>query len=205
MGEIKPKGKVILVTGFLFSDLKVHDELLRELEGLWGPVGRRSDVLPFDFTSYYEDEMGPHLKRQFIAFADLFEAEGLRGTKIASNVMEENLSIEGRRRVNIDPGFLDLSKIVVASTKDATYRVYLGEGIYAQSMLRFEKGSYRPWPWTYPDYRSEAAISFFNSVRADYRAGSIKKGTANRAETDSSFRLTFNMSAGSICPLIDLA
>jgi len=173
MGTMVEKGNVILVAGLLVPHEEAMEALIRESEKLWGPVSHRSEIFDFDFTDYYEREIGPHLKRQFVAFDTPIRPDTLRESKIMSNELEARLSVGGRRRANVDPGYLDLSKLVVASTKDATYRVYLGEGIYAQPMLWYEKGSYHPWPWAYPDYRTAFAISFFNKVRTDYRAKAL--------------------------------
>ncbi len=170
MGIPAEAGNVILVAGLLARREEAMEGFIGESEKIWGPVSHRSEIFDFDFTDYYEREMGPRLRRQFIAFAPTVRPDALRELKIMSNELEARLSIGGGRRANIDPGYLDLSKLVVASTKDATYRVYLGGGIYAQPMLWYEKGSYHPWPWAYPDYRTSLAISFFNKVRMDYRA-----------------------------------
>ena len=172
MGAIRKKERVILVAGLLLRDEEALRELLeKELERLWGPISHRSEEVDFNFSDFYEKEMGPKLKRQFVAFQEPFYAGGLLQAKLNSNEVEDRLVISGGRRANVDPGYLDLSKVVIASTKDATYRVYMGGGIYSQSMLRYEGGSYHPWAWTYPDYRSEMAISFFNRVRSDYKKG----------------------------------
>ncbi len=170
MGAIRNKERVILVAGLLLKNDEALRQLLeKELEKLWGPMSHGSEEVDFSFSDYYEKEMGVKLKRRFVAFQEPFYAGNLLQAKLNSNEIEERLAISRKRRVNVDPGYLDLSKVVVASTKDATYRVYLGEGIYAQSMLRYEGGSYHPWKWTYPDYRSEMAIAFFNRVRSDYK------------------------------------
>jgi len=181
MGQIIAKDDVILVAGLLASGAQAMEELIGELETLWGPVAHKSGLLDFDFTDYYEREMGAHLTRQFISFEKPVRPETLKEAKITSNELEARLSVEGKRRVNVDPGHLDLSKLIVASTKDATYRVYLDGGLYAQSMLYYEKGSYRPWPWTYADYRTEFAISFFNKVRGDYKSGA-RPGEGEKSE-----------------------
>jgi hypothetical protein len=173
-GETPPHGAV-LVAALLVRDQGLLEAAVCEIARFWGPVIRRSELLDFMFTDYYDAEMGSPLIRQFASFGTPHRPEELREWKVASNALEGRLAVDGRRRVNIDPGYLDMSKVVVASTKDATYRVFLGQGIYAQPMLRYEKGSFRPWPWTYPDYRTREAISFFNNVRADYRAG-MQKG-----------------------------
>jgi hypothetical protein len=170
MGAISEKEKVVLVAAVLRQDTEESGLLLEEeLEKLWGPIRQRSASIDFDFSNYYEKEMGASLKRQFVGFSNYVPAEMLADAKVKSNALERRLSIEGNRRFNIDPGYLAFSKVVVASTKDATYRVYLGKRIYAQPMLLYEEGSYHPWPWTYPDYRCKTAISFFNSVRSDYK------------------------------------
>lgn len=86
--------------------------------------------------------------------------------------------MNGQRTVNIDPGYLTMTKLVLMSTKDAPSRVYIGDGIYGQAMMLYFEGSYRPWEWTYPDYREASAIAFFNKVRSAYknqiRAGRTK-------------------------------
>ncbi len=169
MGRIIAKDNMALVAGLLAPGAAAMGDLIGEVETLWGPVAHRSELLDFDFTDYYEREIGPGLKRQFIAFSTPVRPETLQESKVVSNELETRLSVGGKRRVNVDPGHLDLSKLIVASTKDATYRVYLGGGIYAQPMLWYEKGNFHPWPWTYQDYRTEVAISFFNKVRGDYK------------------------------------
>ncbi|MCX6357700.1 MAG: DUF4416 family protein [Candidatus Aureabacteria bacterium] len=169
MGRTVEKEAVVLVAALLARDDAALARLHRELQDPWGPISFSSGPMPFDFTGYYAKEMGDGLRRQFIAFARPVSAGTLRGAKIESNWIEERLSAGGMRSVNIDPGYLDLAALVVASTKEATYRVYLGEGIYAQPMLYFERGSFRPWQWTYRDYRVESTIAFFNQVRERYK------------------------------------
>lgn len=170
MGRAALKKDTALVAGLLANDGEILATAVRELETHWGPLGLASAVFDFDFTDYYEKEFGPRLRRQFVAFAEKFPPEALRGAKIWCNELEERFSRAGRRSVNIDPGYLDLGTVVLASTKDATYRVYLGDGIYAQPMLYYEKGTFHPWPWTYPDYRTREAVLFFNQVRREHRA-----------------------------------
>ncbi|MCX6353379.1 MAG: DUF4416 family protein [Candidatus Aureabacteria bacterium] len=178
MGKAVSRDAVVLIAGLLARDTESLDQALRETERLWGEASHKSEAVGFSFTDYYEAEMGPCLRRQFIAFSCTVSSETLRDAKVRTNRIEERLSVAGRRTLNIDPGYLDLGTLVLASTKDATYRVYLGDGIYAQPMLYFEKGSFRPWPWTYPDYRTEGTILFFNTVRAHYKMGKIGRPVA---------------------------
>jgi hypothetical protein len=85
--------------------------------------------------------------------------------KLRTNTLERELSSCGKRAVNIDPGYITLSKAVLATTKNYSHRIYLREGIYAEITLAWEKGTFTPRPWTYPDYRTDTAVSFFNRAR----------------------------------------
>jgi hypothetical protein len=169
MGMPRGKEPVVRVAALLSPAGDDPGRLLESLEALWGPLARVSEPVDFRFTRFYEREMGPGLARRFAAFANPAPADSLREWKTAGNALEAEYAVRGSRRANVDPGYLDLNAVVVASVKDAAYRVYLGRGIYAQPMLRFEAGSFRAWPWTYPDYATPSAIGFFNAVRAGYR------------------------------------
>jgi hypothetical protein len=89
--------------------------------------------------------------------------------KLKTNDLEERWRAAQGRQVNLDPGYVGYTKLVLASTKDASHRVYLGQGIYAEATLQFVRGSFQPWPYTYRDYAEPAAIEFFNRVRERYR------------------------------------
>ena len=169
MGQIKIPQPVKLISGLLAQDGGWLEQGRAALAERFGPVNLESEVIPFDFTSYYEKELGKNVLRQYISFENLIPPGELAPIKLAANEMEAGLSGGGSRKVNLDPGYLDLSKMVLATTTDATHRVYLGEGIYAQSTLFFKKGTFRPWEWTYPDYREQSPIDFFNRVRAAYK------------------------------------
>ncbi len=176
MGEIKIPQPVKLIFGLLAGDEGRLEQGRAALAERFGPVDLESEVIPFDFTSYYEKELGKDVLRQYISLKNLISPGELASIKLATNELEVELSGGGSRKVNLDPGYLDLSKMVLATTKDATYRVYLGDGIYAQSTLFFKDGSFRPWGWTYPDYRQEAAVTFFNRVREVYKKQLREKG-----------------------------
>ena len=78
-------------------------------------------------------------------------------------------TLGGKRRVNIDPGYISQSKLVLATTKDHSHRIYLGQGIFAEVTLRYYKGTFRAWEWTYPDYASPPYIAIFNHIRKLYK------------------------------------
>lgn len=140
-----------------------------ELEGLFGPVDMESSLIPFSFTDYYLPELGPDLKRKFLSFGSLIHPKRLAEIKSLTNELERRFQRQkGKRGINIDPGYLEAGKLVLATTKNQQHRIYLGKGIYAEVTLRFRKGRFEPWEWTYPDYRSRAYIDFFTKARKLY-------------------------------------
>jgi len=151
-----------------------------ELAERFGPIDAASEIAPFDFTNYYETEMGPNLKRKFVAFERLINPKELISAKLFTNDLEERISERfgsGRRIVNLDPGYVSLAKLVLASTKDYTHRVYLGDGVFAEVTLHFAHGRFNPWPWTYPDYKTDDYLDFFEAIRRQYRDALKKVGS----------------------------
>jgi hypothetical protein len=169
MGRIKLPYPIKLICGLLAADRIRLDRAKVVLSEWFGSIDRESELIPFDFTDYYQKEIGPSLIRQYISFKELIAPEGLAAIKLTTNRLEDDFREGGKRKVNLDPGYLDLSKMVLATTKDATYRVYLKDGIYAQSTYFFQSGTYRPWEWTYADYRTRVALNFFNQARDAYK------------------------------------
>jgi Domain of unknown function (DUF4416) len=143
------------------------------LEATYGPIDRETALLPFEATRFYEREMGPALQRLFWSFDALIAADALAGIKHETNAFEQTHAVNTgqgrRRRVNLDPGYVDLAKLVLATTKDRQHRLYIGQGIYAEVTLRFTGGRFVPWEWTYPDYRTPEYLAFFDAVRRHYR------------------------------------
>jgi len=120
--------------------------------------------------------MGPGLTRQFLAFERPFYPGLLGRTKRDTCRLEQGRARDGRRIFNLDPGYLTLNAVVVASTKEASYRVYLGDGTYAQPMLVYRAGQFEPLEWTYRDYRNPAHRQFFLTVRQDARTRGVLGG-----------------------------
>ena len=140
-----------------------------ELEGLFGPVDMESPLIPFSITNYYTPELGPNLQRKFLSFESLINPQRLAEIKSLTNELEVRFQRqESKRGINIDPGYLEAGKLVLATIKNQQHRIYLGKGIYGEVTLRFRKGRFEPWEWTYPDYRSAPYLKFFNQVREIY-------------------------------------
>lgn len=143
---------VKLFVGTLSND---SERLARAREALvqaFGPIDYESEPIPFTVTSYYTDEMGPNLSRVFYAFEHPVSPENLVEIKLRTNAIEDELRVDGHRKVNLDPGYLDHGKTVLASAKYAAQKIHLGKGIYADLTLTYEKGKFTAFPWTFPDF-----------------------------------------------------
>jgi hypothetical protein len=157
----------VLVVGVLAAGNEALELAVSLMEAAHGPVRTASEAAPFSWSRYYAAEMGPDLTRQFFAFERAIDPGLLRQIKADTGRLERAHARAGRRIFNLDPGYLTLSGLVVASTKDASYRVYLGDGIYAQPMLVYANGKFQPLDWTYPDYRDPVHLALFEAVRRD--------------------------------------
>ncbi len=168
MGKIKKPEPVKLIVGMFSNKVALSGEVKKILAEKYGPVDFESEILPFNKTNYYEEEMGKDLQRIFYSFQDLINPEKLAEIKIFTNSVEDKFLVKGKRQVNIDPGYITLSKLVLATTKDYSHRIYLNEGIYAEATLRFARRTFVPYEYTYPDYRTPEYISIFNQIRQIY-------------------------------------
>jgi len=166
MGKICKPSAVKLVAGFIYKEREFFDRAKVRLEKKFGSADLVSEELDFNFTDYYKKEFSEPLKRRFISFKRLINPHALFKIKLYTNRLESRFLKDGRRRINIDPGYLDLAKLVLASTKDFAHRIYLRKGIFAEVTLIFKDGAFQPWDWTYPDYRSKEYLDIFNQIRS---------------------------------------
>ena len=171
MRKIKKPLPVKLIMGMISPNADLFDQLTQTLVEKFGPVDLKSNVFNFDKTDYYEEEMGKNLKRRFLSFCELIETRGLVEIKLFTNSLEEKFSLskdEPSRLINLDPGYLDCTKLVLANTKDSPNRIYLRERIYAEITLYFSQGTFKFRPWTFPDYKTREYIETFNQIRKLY-------------------------------------
>ena len=135
----------------------------------FGATAAVSPAFDFTETNYYAAEMGVGLKKQFWAFAGAIDPGRLAAIKLATNQWEAEYAARSLhpepRPLNLDPGYLTLAKLVLASTKDHAHRIYLADGIYAEVTLSFRGGAWQPFDWTYPDYRRGDYHEFFTQCR----------------------------------------
>lgn len=168
MGTAREPQPVKLIASLLTGEPGLLARVREALAAAWGPIDLQSDLLPFDHTDYYAGELGPGLQRQIVAFERLVSPAELPAAKRLANELEQSLAAGGRRRVNVDPGYVALGKLVLATTKDYSHRIYLGEGIYGEVTLKYEHGAFRAWEWTYPDYASAEYRAIFAAIRQLY-------------------------------------
>jgi len=169
MGIIHSFTEEKLIIGVLIHDLSFKDTVVEAVTKMFGETDYVSEVFSFTFSDYYCPEMGSPIYRFFLSLKRLYPPDELSGIKIKTNRIEREFSVSGRRRVNLDPGIMALSRFVLASTKESSHRIPLNGGIYGEITLMFEKGSFRPVEWTYPDYRSEKYLAILNTIRNIYK------------------------------------
>ncbi len=177
MGHIKTHRPVLLVLGAISGRQEAIDWARARAVDEWGPIALSSNTFDFDFTTFYEAEMGTSLKKKFFVFDRLIEPARLVQIKRLTNEWEELYRQENdhpeSRPLNLDPGYLTEAKLVLATTKDRDHRLYLDDGIYAEVTLYFYQAGWQGRPWTYPDYQSSGYHEFFtrcrNYLRKRYR------------------------------------
>ena len=167
MALSRKSDKAKLFAGVLSGSAELLPEVRLALERLFGPVDFESATMPFDSTDYYESRMGKNLKRKFYSFEQLVEQDSLAEAKLAANALEKQFTgkLPVERPVNIDPGLVLPSKLVLASCKDFSHRIYLGGGVYGEITLQYSNGAWRTLPWTFPDYRKGEYHEFFEILR----------------------------------------
>jgi len=161
---------VKLFVAILFSDQERLERAMEQMTAEFGPLDYRSEPMEFTESDYYQKEMGYPIVRIFISFRDLADPGGLAQTKIKTNEIEDRLAIEGKRKVNLDPGYMDVCKVVLASAKYNGQKVYLGQGIYADPNLQYQKGHFTAYPWSFPDFKNGRYEKVFLRIRELYKA-----------------------------------
>jgi hypothetical protein len=178
MAAIRQPIPVKLFVGMISREPLLFDECAQLLCSEFGPLDLRAPIVAWDQTEYYRHEMGTGLQRTFLFFERLLDPEQLAPVKNLTNLIEKRLShaTSGNRRINIDPGYITEAKVVLASTKDFSHRVYIGQHIYAEVTLQFrEQGrTFVALEHTYPDFRRKDMVELFNEARGLLRAA-LKK------------------------------
>jgi len=166
----EPAQPVKYFVGALYSSEEILHSAIESLTMHLGPVDYESDAFPFTVTDYYDNEMGIPIFRKFYSFTRLQSPGFLAEAKLTTNETEILLAISGHRKVNLDIGYLDYDKVVLASAKYGIHKIYLDQGIYADMALHYEKGKFTPYPWAFMDFRSPEYYPFFLKIRSIYKS-----------------------------------
>ncbi len=169
MWELKEAKPVKLIIGILGADEDCCRTAVVAIMDEFGQADFVSDVWAFEQTDYYKEQTGEHILRQFLSIEKLIDPGKLSKIKHKTNKLEQKLAgkvgSELPRPINLDPGIIEPSKLVLATTKNYSHRIYIGQKMYAEVTLIYDKGHWRPFEYTYPDYRQQCYFDFFGEVR----------------------------------------
>jgi len=161
----KTPERAILFVGALFSTSEVVDPALAMLVESFGDPLLTSPPLEWNYTHYYDNELGAPIKRSYFFFKNIIDPSFLAEAKLITNEIEGRFLRSGSRQINLDPGYLTIAKVVLASNKNYSHRVYLGKRVYAEIELYFQGGKYNAFHYTYPDYKEDRFLKFFMEAR----------------------------------------
>lgn len=164
-----PEAPVKGFLSILITPTLNREELHKKVAQSFGPPEMISPDYPFNLTYYYAQEMGSPLWRYFYVFQGLQSAEKLVDWKKQGGKIEDVFRVEGKRRVNIDPGYVDYNKVVLGSAKPGGWKIYLGQEVWADMTLYYAKGSFIRFGWTFPDFREGLYDRFLLKIRQAYK------------------------------------
>lgn len=174
----------------LTSDEALAEKVIAPFEKILGPVEVKSAWHPFEHSPYYEKELGPNLKRCLVGFKKIFKPEKLAELKKLSKQLEHRTSHVAHRTINIDPGYVDLFKVVLASGKSGGQKVALSKDVFAYTLLRFEKGVWHPFEWTYPDFKAIIYHKALLKVRESLKKNLAILNSKSEARKSKEIRIT---------------
>ena len=172
MGAVYNFVKEKLIIGVIYHDKKILKRAMEILTAEFGPVEAASEKFSFskEFSTYYDEEIGGEGLRIIYSFRELVDPERQAEIKTRTNEIEAQLSVDGKRQINLDPGFINHGRLLLATTKETGFRIPLKDGIYTELTLFWARGSWQKLPWTYRDYQSETVQKFITDVRESYLA-----------------------------------
>ncbi len=170
MGAIYEFEEEKLIVGVIFHDEEILNDAMKLLTEKFGEIEDVSEEFSFskEFSTYYDDEIGGEGRRRIYSFKNTVAPDKQAEIKEFTNEIETKFSIEGKRKINLDPGFINHGRLMLATTKKAGFRIPLKNGIYTELTLFYARGAWHKLPWTYRDYQSELVQSFITKVRSKY-------------------------------------
>ncbi len=172
MGAILDFEPEKLIIGIIYNDRAVLDSALAELVSEFGEYDNATEEFSFskEFSTYYDEEIGGEGLRRIYSFKRLVDPSRQADIKELTNALEAKFSIDGNRKINIDPGFINHGRLMLATTKPAGFRIPLKNGIHTELTLFYARGEWHKFPWSYRDYCSERVQKFLTEVRKSYLA-----------------------------------
>jgi len=184
MSVIKTPAPVALFVAALYAPSFTDAQAAQLVHQEFGAALQPGLVFDFDFSDYYSKEMGSSLRKAFFLLARFFDPAELPEWKLRAMTLEWQHAREGRRTINLDPGYLDAPKLVLATAKNFAHRIYLGHGVYGDVQLYVKEGRFQINPWTYPDYQMPAHLEFFDRGRKLFMEKSKVLSAAGPAHLD---------------------
>lgn len=172
MGAVFDFEKEKLIIGVIYHDEAVLNKAMAILTEEFGEIDDCSEEFSFsgEFSTYYDDEIGGEGLRRIYSFKELVDPSMQADIKTRTNEIEAMLSEDGKRKINLDPGFINHGRLLLATTKETGFRIPLKNGIYTELTLFWARGGWQKLPWTYRDYQSERVQNFITKVRQNYLA-----------------------------------
>ncbi len=170
MGALHDFEQEKLIIGVIYHDEEVLKKGLELLRAEFGETEDECEEFSFskEFSEYYDGELGGEGLRRIYSFKELVDPSRQAEIKTKTNEFEKMLSEDGNRRINLDPGFINHGRLMLATTKKAGFRIPLADGIYTELTLFYAKGQWQKLPWSYRDYQSERVQEFLTRVRNVY-------------------------------------
>ena len=170
MGAIFEFDKEKLIIGVIYNDPCVYERAMAALVERFGEVEDECEQFSFskEFSDYYDGELGGEGLRKIYSFKTLVDPSEQAEIKEFTNALEAEFSVDGNRKINLDPGFINHGRLMLATTKNVGFRIPLKRGIYTEMTLFYARGAWHKFPWTYRDYQSEKVQKFLTRVRSSY-------------------------------------
>jgi len=181
LAKLRKPDPVKAFFGVLYIDHAVYEALCRRIESQFGAIDFTSEEIPFSHSDYYNEEMGEGLIRRYFSLEKLINPDEIIHVKQLAQLWEEENMVEGKRKINIDPGYLGPSQLVLATAKKYCQRVYIGRGVYLDLNMIYQHGTFHDLPWTYPDYSAHKDL--FLQIRRIYYEQYLSKQHQPAAQT----------------------
>ena len=155
--------------GALHSDKELLHKAFQIVENRFSEIDLMSEDYRFGGTDYYENEMGENINRRIFSLLKLEDPLFLADAKLMCNDIEDEIAVDGNRKVNLDIGYIDFNKVVLGSAKYCANKIYIGKGIYADPALHYSKGKFAPYPWAFLDFKYDYYYEFLMKIRIRYK------------------------------------